>query len=124
MDPIIGGEDALHVRVEARVRDDEAALVHLDEFAHQLGIGRKADEHEGAGGMQLRQGFAPPVLHDERLELSLPAELDRLGVGSERELADAVRAGSFDDRTDELLAALRETVSDRLRVANPRYLGE
>ncbi len=64
---------------------------------------------------ELELGDQQAVAHRERLE--------RLGVASERELADAVRSGSFDDRTEELIAALRETVSDRLRVANPRYLG-
>lgn len=52
------------------------------------------------------------------------SRLERLGVSSERELADAVRGGAFDERTDELIEALRETVVDRLRVANPRYLDE
>lgn len=65
---------------------------------------------------ELELGPDQEVAHRERLE--------RLGVASERELADAVRAGAFDDRTDELVAALRETVTDRLRVANPRYLVE
>jgi Domain of unknown function (DUF6285) len=60
----------------------------------------------------------------EEQERAHRERLARLGVGSERELADAVRRGDFDDRRDELVAALRETVADKLRVANPRYLGE
>lgn len=63
---------------------------------------------------ELELGPAQEQAHRERLA--------GLGVATERELADAVRAGDFDDRAEELVAALRATVTDRLRVANPRYL--
>ena len=48
--------------------------------------------------------------------------LAALGVDSERDLADRIRAGewSVDDRA--LLDAVRQTVVDKLAVANPRYL--
>jgi hypothetical protein len=63
---------------------------------------------------ELELGPAQEQAHRERLA--------SLGVTTERELADAVRAGELDDRTDELIEVLRATVTDRLRVANPRYL--
>ncbi len=47
--------------------------------------------------------------------------LGGLGVGSDADLADAIRSGRFDDRTDELLAVVAEAVVDKLRVANPDY---
>ncbi|HEY5697181.1 MAG TPA: phosphotransferase family protein [Acidimicrobiales bacterium] len=50
------------------------------------------------------------------------ARLAALGVDSERDLADRIRAGEWasDDRT--LLDSVRQTVVDKLAVANPRYL--
>ena len=36
-------------------------------------------------------------------------------------LADAIRTGRMADRTDEVTAAVAETVVDKLRVANPGY---
>ena len=50
------------------------------------------------------------------------ARLAALGVDSERELADRIRAGEWglDDRT--LLDSVRQTVVDKLAVANPKYL--
>jgi hypothetical protein len=45
------------------------------------------------------------------------------GYASERQLADAVRAGAFDGREGELAALLRATVALRLAVANPAYAG-
>ncbi|MET0489720.1 MAG: phosphotransferase family protein [Acidimicrobiales bacterium] len=50
------------------------------------------------------------------------ARLAELGVDSERDLADRIRAGEWgsDDRT--LLDSVRQTVVDKLAVANPRYL--
>lgn len=52
------------------------------------------------------------------------ARLARLGFGSDAELAAAIRDGRADDRYHEIAAAVRETVRDKLLVANPRYLDE
>jgi hypothetical protein len=50
------------------------------------------------------------------------ARLARFGVGSDAELAAAIRRRDFDDRSDELRALLLESVLDKLAVANPRYV--
>lgn len=50
--------------------------------------------------------------------------LETLGVADDCELAEAIRRGAFDDRTEELRAALWEAVHDKLAVANPGYAGE
>jgi hypothetical protein len=47
--------------------------------------------------------------------------LAALGFVSEAELAAAIRAGACDDRWDEVAAAVRATVADKLAVANPDY---
>ena len=53
---------------------------------------------------------------------SYATRMDALGFDSEGELADAIRGGSLDDRYDEVAAAVRATVHDKLAVANPKYL--
>ena len=63
---------------------------------------------------ELRDGPAMAAAHAERLAA--------LGFSSEGELADAIRSGSLDDRYDEVAAAVRATVHDKLAVANPKYL--
>jgi aminoglycoside phosphotransferase (APT) family kinase protein len=45
--------------------------------------------------------------------------LVRFGVTSEHELAEVVRRGDLDDRTDELAAFLAASVKDKLAVAHP-----
>lgn len=52
------------------------------------------------------------------------ARLDRLGVADDAELASAIRRREFDERASELRDLLRESVVDKLAVANPRYLDE
>jgi hypothetical protein len=47
--------------------------------------------------------------------------LEALGVGSDAELAAAIRSGALDWRAEEVLAAVRATVADKLAVANPGY---
>ncbi len=49
------------------------------------------------------------------------AELARLGIGSEAELAAAIRAGRWDGRMEEVVAAVRRTVAAKLAVAHPGY---
>ena len=51
------------------------------------------------------------------------AGLAQLGFNDEAELAAAIRRGDVDDRLDEVRAFVRRTVEDKLRVANPKYLG-
>lgn len=48
--------------------------------------------------------------------------LAALGVRDDTALALAIRAGDLDDRTDQLIAVLRASTADRLRIANPRHL--
>jgi hypothetical protein len=56
------------------------------------------------------------------LERAHASRLARLGVRDDAELCDAIRSGSLDDRMDEVVAAVRARVVDRLCVANPRHL--
>ena len=49
------------------------------------------------------------------------ADLAALGFGDDAALAAAIRAGSLDDRYDEVAAVVRRSVADKLAVANPRY---
>ncbi len=73
---------------------------------------------------------AANVLAIVERELELGAEhdrrhgerLDQLGVADDHELAAGIRAGRFDDRIDEVRTLVRESVRDKLLVANPRYL--
>jgi hypothetical protein len=41
---------------------------------------------------------------------------------AEHDLAARIRSGEFDDRLDEVRAEVRETVRQKLLVANPKYL--
>ncbi|QKG23210.1 phosphotransferase family protein [Actinomadura verrucosospora] len=50
------------------------------------------------------------------------ARLRGLGCASDADLAAAVREGALDDRRDEVVAAIRALVIDKLTVANPRHL--
>jgi hypothetical protein len=61
------------------------------------------------------------VLADEH-ERRHRARLDRVGVADDAELASMIRAGTLDDRLDEVRALVWDAVRDKLAVANPRYL--
>jgi len=62
---------------------------------------------------ELAAGDAPDRAH--------AARLTALGVTDDAELAAAIRAGDLDDRWDEVAAAVRAEVADKLAVANPTY---
>jgi hypothetical protein len=49
------------------------------------------------------------------------AGLTKLGVASERELAEAIKDGTLDDRAGEVRAFVTDTVRAKLDVANPDY---
>ena len=82
------------------------------------------------GRLQFHARVAANMLAVVERELELgPRQLERhaerlaaLGVGDDAELAAAIRSGSLDDRLADVRAAVRASVEDKLRVANPRYL--
>lgn len=84
------------------------------------------------GRLRFHTLVAANVLGVIERELTLgPAQQDRhaarlaaLGVGDDAELAAAVRAGEFDQRTGELVDALWDSVRDKVAVANPKHLVE
>ena len=86
-----------------------------------------ADELSGRRRFHLR--VAVNALNIVRRQLDLNAEhtpgrqraLESVGVTSERELAEAIRAGDMDGNP-ELPSALRALVTARLQVNNPTYL--
>ena len=57
----------------------------------------------------------------EGQEAAHRADLARLGVGSEAELAAAIRAAELDHRLPEVVGVVRRTVAARLAVAHPGY---
>ena len=63
---------------------------------------------------ELAVGDEHAARHAERLA--------RLGVSDDTELAIAIGERRFEDRADELRTLLRESVVDKLSVANPKYL--
>jgi hypothetical protein len=65
---------------------------------------------------ELALGQRHAAAHAERLA--------SLGVADDAELARAIRDGAFDDRMPELVAALRATAIEKLRIGNPRHLRE
>ena len=62
---------------------------------------------------ELATGSGPAQAHTARLA--------GLGYASDADLAAAIRAGSLDARWDEVAAAVRASVADKLAVANPTY---
>src|SRR5947209_18438525 len=82
------------------------------------------------GRVQFHTRVAVNVLGMVERELALGPDqvvahaegLARLGVADEAELAAAIRTGALDDRYDEVVAFVRQTVRAKLEVANPKYL--
>ena len=63
---------------------------------------------------EARLGAAHDAAHKERLAA--------LGCADDAALCAAIRDGSLDDRADEVAAAVRADVTDKLIVANPKHL--
>lgn len=77
-------------------------------------LARVAANVLGGVGRELRLGPE----HERRHRARLAA----LGYADQAGLAAAIRAGEIDDTDPALLATVRAAVTDRLAVANPRYL--
>ena len=63
---------------------------------------------------ELALGPAQARAHGERLAA--------LGLADDAALVRAIRDGALDERMDEVVAAVRADVVERLRIANPRHL--
>jgi hypothetical protein len=82
------------------------------------------------GRVQFHSRVAINVLAMVERELRLGARqaedharrLAELGVTSDAELAAAIRSGSLDSHIDDVVAAVRASVVDKLSVANPTYM--
>jgi hypothetical protein len=82
------------------------------------------------GRVQFHTRVAVNVLRMVEREINLGPDqlirhmdgLVRLGVASDQELADAIRAGALDDRMDDVRTFVTDTVRQKLLVANPKYL--
>jgi hypothetical protein len=58
------------------------------------------------------------------MEAAHHARVRALGYDSDADLAQAISAGALDDRLAAVRAAVYESVTDKLRIANPDYLEE
>ncbi len=90
----LSGRVRFHARVAANV---------LDIVERELRLGARLDQ-------AVRSRLAALLGHD--------GEVDDLLT----ELASGIRDGSLDDRGDEVVASVRESVRAKLEVANPRHL--
>ncbi|MEV5551900.1 phosphotransferase family protein [Streptomyces sp. NPDC052309] len=85
--------------------------------------------HADDARLRFHARVAANVLRIAERDLLLSAEqravrarsLGRLGCADETELAEAIRRGSMDDRWGEAVAAVADTVAEKLAVANPAY---
>ncbi len=82
-----------------------------------------------SGRVQFHARVASNVLATAQREIRLSPQANivfqkcyaRFGVENEVELARAVREGELTAHSEELLAALRESVTYRLAIANPKH---
>lgn len=96
--------DAVGAFLDDADQPDERLRFHARVAAAALRVARR----------ELLLGDAHRIAHRERLRA--------LGCATDAELAHGIRAGTLDDRMDEVVAVVRTTVIDKLTVANPRYL--
>ena len=98
------------------------------------GSSRPKPEPAGAGTADARTRFLTRVAdnalkiaereallgaaHEQRHQ----ARLEALGVNDDAALCAAIRDGSLDHRFDDVTSAVRDMITDKLTVANPRHL--
>jgi Domain of unknown function (DUF6285) len=98
-------EEDVMPAVEGRVRFHSRVAVNaLGMLERELRLGPDLDAAE-------RARLGALLGHD--------ADLDTLTT----ELADRIRDGSLDDRRDDVVATVRESVRAKLLVSNPNYVG-
>jgi len=120
--------EALRFDPDAGAPHDLPSVTQLVEAVREWIESDLADELVGRTRFHARVAANMLAIVERELDLGVThggqhaARLAALGVGDEHELAAGIRAGDFDERAEELHAALRETVRCKLEVANPRYL--
>ncbi|TDD79875.1 phosphotransferase family protein [Actinomadura darangshiensis] len=96
--------DAVGAFLAEAEQPDDRLRFHARVAASALRIARR----------ELLLGEAHKAAHESRLK--------SLGCETDTELATAIREGTLDGRTDEVVAAVRASITDKLTVANPRHL--
>jgi hypothetical protein len=102
---------------------DRPTAAELVEAVREFLAGDVAPRLEGRDAFQLRIALNALAMVERELDVG-PAHADRLaalGVADDGELAAAIRAGRLDDRWDEVVAAVRAAVVDKLAVVHPGY---
>jgi hypothetical protein len=98
-------EQDVMASVEGRVRfHTRVAINALGMLEREMRLGPELDAAD-------RERLAALLGHDDDLRTLTT------------ELASRIRDGSLDDRRDEVLSAVRESVRAKLLVANPDYVG-
>jgi hypothetical protein len=106
---------------------DRPTAAELVEAVREFLADDVAPRLEGRDAFQLRIALNVLAMVERELDVgptqaaAHAARLAALGVTDDRELAAAVRAGRLDDRWDEVVAAVRAAVVDKLAVAHPGY---
>lgn len=83
---------------------------------------RLGPEHRRAERDRLLELLGLLGLVGEAMGSREPVPTDDQLDGLRRQLGASIRSGEFDDRFDELLAALQATAASALAIANPKYL--
>jgi hypothetical protein len=117
--------DRLPDRAEPHDRPDASTLIDAvraflsDEVV--TGEDERLRFHALVAGSVLSIAQRELLLRDDHRAAHL-RRLETLGCRDDAELAQAIRDGRLDHRFDEVTAAVRDTVTDKLLVANPRHL--
>jgi aminoglycoside phosphotransferase (APT) family kinase protein len=126
--PSRGGMPAADpARVPSSLHDRPSAVELIDAARGALGD-QVLPPLDGRPAFELRVSLRALGMVRRELELSSShaevraATLASLEADDERSLAAAIRAGAFDERREELIAALRALVRAKLEAANPGYL--
>jgi hypothetical protein len=120
--PQLGGASAYKCRVAANILaivqreftlGDKADRAELAGLQALLGNDRDAGDVIDDIAVRMLQALVGP----DRDECDIRAALD----AGNAELCARIRAGALDDRRAEVIAHVRQTVRDKLAIANPKY---
>jgi aminoglycoside phosphotransferase (APT) family kinase protein len=110
---------APHDRPDASTLIDAVRAFLADEVV--AGEDERLRFHALVAGSVLRVAQRELLLRDDH-RAAHRRRLETLGCRDDAELAAAIRDGRLDHRFDEVTAVVRDTVTDKLLVANPRHL--